>query len=95
VVATWLCESRPKKREVASPLHTPGPMRTSITIPSTAMALPRHTITREDVKYYMDRIFERQLDAMLSVVDKTQVRKRHSLFPVEYIIKPRFARIIR
>jgi alkylresorcinol/alkylpyrone synthase len=62
------------------------------TIAATATALPPHTITREDVKYYMGRVFDipdRRLDAMMSVVDHAQVHKRHSIFPIDYTIEPR------
>lgn len=40
----------------------------------------------------MRRVFdvgERRLDAMMTVIDNAQVRQRHSIFPVEYIITPR------
>jgi len=53
------------------------------TIAATATALPPHTITRDDVKYYMGRVFdipERKLEAMMSIVDNAQVHKRHSIF---------------
>jgi alkylresorcinol/alkylpyrone synthase len=59
---------------------------------ATATALPEHTITREDVKYQMGRVFdipERKLEAMMSIVDNAQVHKRHSIFPVEYTVQPR------
>jgi alkylresorcinol/alkylpyrone synthase len=62
------------------------------TIAATATALPPHTITRENVKYYMGRVFdipERKLEAMMTVVDNAQVHKRHSVFPIEYTIEPR------
>jgi alkylresorcinol/alkylpyrone synthase len=62
------------------------------TIAATATALPPHTITREDVKYYMGRVFdipERRLEAMMSVVDNAQVHKRYSIFPIDYTIEPR------
>ena len=54
------------------------------TIAATATALPPHTITREDVKYYMGRVFdipERKLEAMMSIVDNARVHKRHAIFP--------------
>ena len=44
---------------------------THCSIAATATALPPHTITRDDVKYYMGRIFdipERRLEAMMSIV---------------------------
>jgi alkylresorcinol/alkylpyrone synthase len=62
------------------------------TIIATATALPEHTITRDDVKYYMGRVFdipERKLEAMMSIVDNAQVHKRHSIFPIEYTVEPR------
>jgi alkylresorcinol/alkylpyrone synthase len=64
----------------------------SATIAATATALPPHSITREDVKYYMGRVFdipERRLEAMMSIVDNAQVHKRHSIFPINYTIEPR------
>jgi alkylresorcinol/alkylpyrone synthase len=62
------------------------------TIAATATALPPHTITREDVKYYMGRVFdipERRLEAMMSIVDNAQVHKRYAIFPIDYTIEPR------
>ncbi|HLK03335.1 MAG TPA: 3-oxoacyl-[acyl-carrier-protein] synthase III C-terminal domain-containing protein [Candidatus Acidoferrum sp.] len=61
-------------------------------IAATATAVPPHTITRDDLKYYMGRVFdipERRLEAMMSIVDNANVNKRHSIFPVEYIVEPR------
>ena len=62
------------------------------TIAATATALPPHVITRDDVKYYMGRVFdiaERRLDAMMSIVDNAQVLKRHVIFPIDYTVEPR------
>jgi len=62
------------------------------TILATATALPPHTITRDDVKYYMGRVFdipERKLEAMMSIVDNAQVHQRHAIFPIEYTVEPR------
>ncbi len=62
------------------------------TIAATATALPPHTITREDVKIYMGRVFdipERRLEAMMSIVDNAQVHNRHAIFPLDYTIEPR------
>lgn len=61
-------------------------------IAATATALPPHTITRDDVKYYMGRVFdinERRLEAMMSIVDNAQVHKRHAIFPIDYTVEPR------
>jgi len=62
------------------------------TIIATATALPPHTITRDDVKVYMGRVFdipERRLEAMMSIVDNAQVHTRRSIFPLDYTIEPR------
>src|SRR6266849_1350108 len=62
------------------------------TIAATATALPPHTITREDVKVYMGRVFDipdRRLEAMMSIVDNAQVHNRHAIFPLDYTIEPR------
>src|ERR1700688_3775647 len=62
------------------------------TIAATATAVPPHVLTREDVKTYMRHVFdvgERRLDAMMTVIDNAQVHKRHSIFPIEYIVEPR------
>src|SRR2546430_5321700 len=62
------------------------------TIAATATALPPYTITREDVKVYMGRVFdipERRLEAMMSIVDNAQVHQRHAIFPLDYTIEPR------
>jgi alkylresorcinol/alkylpyrone synthase len=61
-------------------------------IAATATALPQHTITRDDVKYYMGRVFDisdRRLEAMMNIVDNAQVHKRHAIFPIEYTVEPR------
>jgi alkylresorcinol/alkylpyrone synthase len=62
------------------------------TIAATATALPPHKITRDDVKYYMGRVFEipeRRLDAMMAIVDHAQVHERHVIFPIDYTVEPR------
>jgi alkylresorcinol/alkylpyrone synthase len=61
-------------------------------IVATATAVPEHVITRDDVKYYMGRVFdipERRVEAMMSIVDNAQVHKRHVIFPIEYTVEPR------
>src|SRR5208283_5242099 len=62
------------------------------TIAATATAVPPFSITRDDVKYYMGRVFdipERRLEAMMSIVDNAQVHHRHAIFPIDYTIEPR------
>ena len=64
----------------------------SCAIAATATAVPPHTITREDVKFYMGKVFdipERRLEAMMSIVDNANVHKRHAIFPIEYTVEPR------
>ena len=62
------------------------------TIAATAIAAPPHTLTRDDVKTYIRKVFdveERRLDAMMSVIDNAQVHTRRAIFPIDYIVKPR------
>lgn len=69
-----------------------GASNSVCTIAATATALPPHTITRNDVKYHMGRVFdipERRLEAMMAIVDNAQVHKRYAIFPVEYTVEPR------
>ena len=63
-----------------------------ITIAATATALPPHEINRDDVKRYFGSTFaidERRLNAMMSIVDNSQVHRRWFIHPVDYIIEPR------
>jgi len=61
------------------------------TIAATATALPPYTITREDVKVYMGRVFD--IRAPPRSDDEhcrhAQVHKRHAIFPLDYTIEPR------
>ena len=62
------------------------------TIAASATALPPHLITRDDVKYYMGKVFdipERRLEAMMSIVDNAAVHQRRAIFPIEYTVQPR------
>jgi alkylresorcinol/alkylpyrone synthase len=68
------------------------PTESRATIAATATALPEYIITREDVKYYMGRVFdipERRLEAMMSIVDNAQEHQRRAIFPIDYTIEPR------
>jgi len=61
-------------------------------IVATATAVPEHTISREDVKLYLGRVFdipERRLEAMMSIVDNAQVHSRQMIFPLDYTIQSR------
>lgn len=62
------------------------------TIAGTAIAVPPHLLTREIVKHHMKDVFSlqgRQLDAIHTVIDNSQIDQRYSVFPVEYIVEPR------
>src|SRR5437773_12386195 len=62
------------------------------TIAATATALPPYTITREDVKVYLGRVFDipvRRLEAMIGIVDNVQVHTRLAIFPLDYAFEPR------
>lgn len=62
------------------------------TIAATATAVPPYLLTREDVKTYIRKVFDigdRRLDAMMTIVDNAQVRQRHAIFPVDYIVTRR------
>src|ERR1700745_3084970 len=72
--------------------HIKNGYQSPCAIVATATAVPPHTITRDDVKYYMGRVFdiaERRLEAMMSIVDNAQVHKRHVIFPIDYTVEPR------
>ncbi len=63
-----------------------------IAIAATATAVPPHSLTREEVKTYMRKVFQlesRRLEAMMAVIDNAQVKQRYSIFPIDYIIEPR------
>ena len=63
-----------------------------ITIAATATALPPHVISREEVKFYLQRVFSiepARLEAMMCIIDNSQVKRRYCIHPVEYIIEPR------
>jgi alkylresorcinol/alkylpyrone synthase len=71
------------------PLHSDEQRNHFATIAAAATAVPPHVLTREDIKTYMRQVFdigERRLDAMMTVIDNAQVHKRHSIFPIEYIV---------
>jgi len=64
----------------------------SAIVAATATAVPPYTLTRDDVKTYIRKVFdldERRLDAMMKVIDNAQVHTRHAILPVEEIVKYR------
>jgi alkylresorcinol/alkylpyrone synthase len=63
-----------------------------ITIAATATAVPPFRIGRDQVKQYLQRVFslsDDRLEAMLAIVDHSQVRQRYCIDPIETIIQPR------
>jgi alkylresorcinol/alkylpyrone synthase len=63
-----------------------------IAIAATATALPPHAITREEVKQYLGEVFSieaSRAEAMMAVIDNSQVKRRYCVHPVEWIIEPR------
>lgn len=64
----------------------------AIRIAATSTALPPHSITHAETKEYLGRVFHiepTRLDAMMSVIDSSQIRQRYFVHPVEYTIEPR------
>jgi len=62
------------------------------TIAATATAVPPHVVTREEVKFYLGRVFPLEgsrLEGMMTVVDNSQVERRFCIHPVEYTVEPR------
>ena len=63
-----------------------------ITIAATATAVPPHRIGRDEVKQYMQQVFSldtARLEAMLAIVDHSQVKQRYCIHPIDTIIRRR------
>jgi alkylresorcinol/alkylpyrone synthase len=63
-----------------------------ITIAATATAVPEFKLAREELKEYLKVVFsldEMRLNALMSIVDNSQVKQRYIILPVEHVIKPR------
>src|SRR5258706_14925267 len=78
--------------ESASNRSTEAAAASYPSIAATATALPPHTITRDDVKVCLGRVFDipdSGYEAMMRIVDNAQVHKRNAIFPLEYTIQPR------
>jgi len=61
-------------------------------ITEVVTAVPPYTITLNDVKYYLGRVFdlpERRVEAMMGIIENVRVRRRHSIFPIDYTIERR------
>ncbi|MFL5801365.1 MAG: type III polyketide synthase [Roseiflexaceae bacterium] len=62
------------------------------TIAATATAVPPYLMTREATKQAMQQVFRldaRRMAAVLSIFDNAQVERRYSVFPIEYMLRPR------
>lgn len=61
-------------------------------IAATATAVPEHRVTREEVKRYFGRVFPvsgARLEAMMAIVDHSEIRQRFCILPVDELIRPR------
>jgi alkylresorcinol/alkylpyrone synthase len=61
-------------------------------IVATATAVPPYQITCEATKQAAQQVFQldpRRMAAVLSIFDNAQVERRHSVFPLEYMLHPR------
>jgi alkylresorcinol/alkylpyrone synthase len=66
--------------------------RSPITIAATTTAVPPHCIGRDEVKRYLQSTFsltDARLEAMLAIVDNSQVKQRYCIHPTETIIQRR------
>jgi alkylresorcinol/alkylpyrone synthase len=74
-----------------APIPRPEP-RADAFIAATATAVPEHVVTREQVKAYFGRVFPvtaARLDAMMEIVDHSEIRRRFCILPVEELVRPR------
>ena len=63
-----------------------------ITLAATATAVPAFRIGRDEVQQYLQRVFslsDARLEAMLAIVDNSQVKQRYCIHPIDTIIQPR------
>jgi alkylresorcinol/alkylpyrone synthase len=77
-------------RSAAAPPR-PGPAGEAF-VASTATAVPEHVVTREQVKDYFGQVFPvtpARLDAMMVIVDNSEIRRRFCILPVEELVRPR------
>jgi len=61
-------------------------------IVATSIAVPEYTVSREQVKQHMRRVFlldGARLDGMMAIVDNSHIERRYTIFPLEYTIEPR------
>jgi alkylresorcinol/alkylpyrone synthase len=63
-----------------------------IGIAATATAVPPYTVARDELKVYVQKVFPldgARLNALMSVVDNSQVECRYCIHPVEYTVQSR------
>jgi alkylresorcinol/alkylpyrone synthase len=85
-----LARSEPKRWDRAG--QSRDAARAAATLAATATALPPHRIGRDEVKTWLERVFPLEgarLEAMLAVVDHSQVKQRWCIHPIEEIVRPR------
>jgi len=61
-------------------------------VAATATAVPEHVVTREQVKEYFGEVFPvtaSRLDAMMEIVDHSEIRRRFCILPIEELVQPR------
>jgi alkylresorcinol/alkylpyrone synthase len=63
-----------------------------ITVAGTSTALPQYVLEMDEVKRYLDIVFplsEARRGTMLEVIENTQIKRRYTIFPVDYTVEPR------
>ena len=66
--------------------------RGKISVAATATAVPAYPVGSQEVKRYLQEVFSitaDRLEAMVAVIDHSQVKQRYCIQPVEHIIQPR------
>ena len=61
-------------------------------ISATAIAVPEFIVTRDEVKEYFGKVFAvtgTRLEAMMAIVDNSEIEKRYCILPVEELVQPR------
>lgn len=69
-----------------------GHARNVSTITATATAVPPYPLGSDEVKRYMREVFSldaRRLQAVMAIVDNSEVKQRYYVFPPEYLIQSR------
>jgi alkylresorcinol/alkylpyrone synthase len=64
----------------------------AITIAATSTALPQYPVTYDETKFYIGKAFHidpKRMDAMMSVIDSSQIKQRYLVNPPERTIEPR------